>query len=118
MKKFTLLFLMFLLVSCSNENQIPIPDGSYVFEHKYAEHPKLKSITFDVKINGSKIIVINNNESKTWPKGSVEEGQLFLHSSKKWIIVHNQTDETAEEVGGCTGGPTVIDLVQKIYWTC
>ena len=27
-------------------------------------------------------------------------------------------DAGADEVGGCSDGPTVIDLVARIYWTC
>jgi len=111
MKKTTLSCLLFLLTSCSSE--IPIPNGSYTFQHKYAEHPNLESISFDVTINGSKITVTNSNESNAWVKGKVEEGRLFLHSSNKWIIIHNQADENATEVGGCTDGPTVVDLDKK-----
>ena len=61
---------------------------------------------------------MNNNEVGGWPAGIVEEGQLFLHSSNKWIISHKNSDQQATEVGGCTGGPTVVDLAKKIYWTC
>ena len=116
MQKIIFSLFLFFLASCSNEQ--PIQSGSYVFKHKYAEHPGLESITFDVEIDGLKVTVTNNNQEGTWPKGVVEEGRLFLHSSNKWLIVHNKSDEQAEEVGGCTDGPTVIDLEKKIYWTC
>jgi len=116
MKKVALSFLFVFFTSCSN--QAPISNGSYTFQHKFAEHPNSESISLDVKITGSKITVTNNNELSTWPKGVVEEGQLFLHSSKKWIITHNESDKQATEVGGCTDGPTVVDLIKKVYWTC
>jgi len=116
MKKVILSLLFLFLSSCANKALIE--DGSYVFQHKFAEHPTLKSISFDVTISGLQITVTNNNESGTWPKGLVEEGLLFLHSSNQWIIVQNKSDKNANEVGGCTGGPTVVDLVQKLYWTC
>jgi len=91
MQKIIFSLFLFFLASCSNEQ--PIQSGSYVFKHKYAEHPGLESISFDVEIDGLKVTVT-------------------------WLIVHNKSDEQAEEVGGCTDGPTVIDLEKKIYWTC
>ena len=102
----------------TSDIEVPISHGSYTFQHKFAEHPNSESISLDVEITGSKITVTNNNELSAWPKGVVEEGQLFLHSSKKWIITHNESDKQAIEVGGCTDGPTVVDLIKKVYWTC
>lgn len=28
------------------------------------------------------------------------------------------SDADAPQVGGCSEGPDVVDLVRKIYWTC
>jgi len=106
----------FLFASCSQK--IPIANGSYVFQHKYAEHPTLKSILLNVEINGSHINVTNNSDSDIWPKGHVEDGKLFFHSFGRWIIIQNNDDKTSEEIGGCSDGPTVVDLEKKVYWTC
>ena len=115
-KRCLLVFLFTVLVGCSHK--APIASGSYVFQHRYAEHPTQKSISLHVEIKGSRIKVTNYDESKTWPKGLVEEGNLFLHSSGKWIIIKSDDDKKADEVGGCTDGPTVVNLTLKQYWTC
>jgi len=118
-KKNVLLLLFLNLIGCdSGVPHVPIVDGLYVFQHKYAEHPNKESILLNVEIKEGKIIVTNTSDSTVWPKGLVEEGWLFLHFSKKWIITQGSIDEQAEEVGGCTGGPTVVDFEKKIYWTC
>lgn len=36
----------------------------------------------------------------------------------QWVIVRSEADRHATEVGGCSDGPEVVDLQQKIYWTC
>ena len=94
-KRCLFVFLFAILVACSHK--APIASGSYVFQHRYAEHRTLKSISLHVEIKGSTIKVTNHDESNIWPKGLVEK---------------------ADEVGGCTGGPTVVDLTLKQYWTC
>lgn len=77
------------------------------------------SIKLEVMIDNPKIVVRSNEESKIWSTGTIEEGELFFHkSSQKWIIIHSYEDKNALEIGGCTDGPTVVDLINKIYWTC
>jgi len=113
-----------LLSSCGKnvqDKQIPLKDGEYTFEHKYAEaeQHQIKSITLIVKIVGKHIMVINNDHDDVFPMGVLEEGTLMWHSeSSQWIIGQNPSDANAPEVGGCSGGPTVIDLEKRIYWTC
>ncbi|MBO6621342.1 MAG: hypothetical protein JJ892_02055 [Balneola sp.] len=118
MKSYYLFSLLFLCYSCTV--QLPISNGTYLFQHKFAEHPNTSSdIRFEVIIDNPKIVVRNNEESKTWPRGIIEEGELFFQeASQKWIIIQSDKDKNALEVGGCTDGPTVVDLVNKIYWTC
>ena len=124
--KSTLLFFLFtnLLTGISSANQempLPIKDGEYVFEHKFAEaeQHKIKSIKLNVTIKGRHIIVINNDRFDVFPKGVLEEGTLMWHSSSgQWIIGNNPSDKDEIDVGGCSDGPTVIDLEKQIYWTC
>ena len=118
MKSYYLLSLFFLCIGCTV--QLPISNGTYLFQHKFAEHPNTNSdIRFEVIIDNPKFFVRNNEESKIWPKGIIEEGELFFHeASQRWIIIHSDKDKNAPEVGGCTDGPTVVDLINKIYWTC
>lgn len=76
-------------------------------------------IKLQVIIDNPKIVVQNTEESKIWPTGVIEDGELFFHkASQQWIIIHSNEDKKALEIGGCTDGPTVVDLVNKIYWTC
>ncbi|CAA0110317.1 Uncharacterised protein [BD1-7 clade bacterium] len=118
MKELIAIFLLTISVN-SLAQELPLEDGEYKFQHKYAEHPSLDSLTFNVTIQGFNIIVSNSQPSTVWPQGVIEQGKLFLHSnSKQWIIINNNDEKSATEVGGCSDGPTVIDLVKKIYWSC
>lgn len=118
MKSNYLFFLIFVCFSCTVH--LPISNGTYLFQHKFAEHPNTSSdIKFEVIIDNPKIVVQNIEESKIWHTGIIEEGKLFFHeASQRWIIIHSDKDKNALEVGGCTDGPTVVDLINKIYWTC
>lgn len=99
----------------------PLADGKYIFEHKFAEvgHHKIESIKLSVIIKGNHITVINNDRSDVFPKGLLEEGTLMWHAkSSEWIIGNSTSDRNAVDVGGCSDGPTVVDLEKRIYWTC
>ena len=62
---------------------------------------------------------MNETESSFMPLGLIDEGALGFHKrSNQWIIVRSKTDLEANEVGGCSDGPTVVDLKNKIYWSC
>jgi hypothetical protein len=105
---------------CTSQNKpIPLADGQYVFQHRFAEQPTIPSINLNVTIDGDKIILINPTASDPFPAGVIEQGQLMWHAaSKSWIIGHADSDKTAPEVGGCSDGPEVVDLSAKVYWTC
>ena len=98
---------------------IPIASGQYVFQHRFAEHPTIPSISLNVTINGSQIVVFNPKASDPFPAGVLADGELMWHAgSSQWIIGHNAADEAVRDVGGCSDGPEVVDLVGRIYWTC
>lgn len=120
---FLLLGTLFITgcISTNKEPSIPLKDGEYSFEHKYAEAEqyKIKSINVIVRLKGNHITVINRDRYDVFPKGVLEDGELMWHSkSGQWIIGHTPSDLEFDDVGGCTDGPTVIDLVSRIYWTC
>lgn len=99
--------------------QIPIASGQYVFQHRFAEHPTIPSIPLDVTISGSHIVVVNPAASDPFPAGVLAEGELMWHAaSKQWIIGHKASDRSVEDAGGCSEGPEVVDLANRIYWTC
>lgn len=98
---------------------LPLKPGRYTFQHRFAEHPGMNSIKLTAKISGDHIVLVNRTRSEAFPKGVVSEGTLMWHAaSKQWIIGKQASDRLAEEVGGCTDGPEVVDLKKKIYWTC
>lgn len=112
---------LLLLHGCAekNEGRIPLADGTYEFQHKYAEHPDMASFLMTGHIQGRHIRLYNDEKDEVFPRGLISEGELFWHAdSQQWIIVTEPEDKTATDVGGCSGGPNVVDLVNKVYWTC
>lgn len=98
---------------------LPIRSGLYVFQHQYAEQPTMSSITLLAKINGHHIVLINQSKSDVFPIGVIVDGTLAWHAqSQQWIVIQTQGERSAKDVGGCSDGPEVIDLIKKIYWTC
>lgn len=119
MKRLVPILFLALLTACSNEPELPIKPGAYRFQHKFAEHPSMPSIGVAVVIEGRRIRVVNELGTSVFPKGILAEGILLWHpGSRQWIIGESQSDREAVDVGGCSDGPEVIDLVGKVYWTC
>lgn len=113
------LSVVVLSSACAARQSQPLASGQYAFRQRYAEHPNMQGAVFDVKIDGNRIVVSSATEQGPFPKGVIEEGTLERHAkSGKWIIVREPADREAEEVGGCTDGPTEVDLKDKVYWTC
>lgn len=110
----------FLSVTASAaEPQLPLPSGKYVFQHKFAEHPDMQSISLSAVISGKRIVVRNEVEDGTFPKGVLTDGTLMWHEkSKQWFIGFSPEDQQAKDVGSCSDGPEVVDLQKRIYWTC
>ncbi len=97
----------------------PLADGEYVFRHRFAEQPEMKSIHLVVRIRGKHITVTNRENARVFPLGLLDEGELEWHDKwRVWIVAHDPRDKLAPEVGGCSDGPTVVDLVARVYWTC
>ena len=73
----------------------------------------------NVEIRGRSIRITSGANSSIFPAGLIEEGILLWHvASKQWIIGESESDADVEVVGGCSDGPTVVDLAQKVFWTC
>ncbi|MCD9029190.1 hypothetical protein LDO26_13375 [Luteimonas sp. BDR2-5] len=103
----------------AQDPEIPLASGRYVFQHRFAEHPTMPGIALDVTISDSRITVVNPTASDPFPAGVLTEGRLMWHpASKQWIIGHGVSDRSAQDAGGCSDGPEVIDLAARIYWTC
>lgn len=52
------------------------------------------------------------------PGDVIEEGKLRKHQSGQWIISNDEQDIYLEEIGGCTGGPTIISLENQSIELC
>jgi hypothetical protein len=116
---FMLLVLANSCIAAASTPRQPLQSGTYTFQHKFAEHPDMPSISLTAKISRGRIKLINNSQSAVFPKGVIASGKLMWHaSSSEWIIGHNKSDQFAKEAGGCSDGPEVVDLELKIYWTC
>ena len=110
-----------LCTACSAPADPPVPlaSGQYTFQHRYAEHPTMPSMRVTVTIRGTHLTVTNPVAADPFPAGDIAEGQLMWHgASAQWIISEDDADRLAQDVGGCSDGPEVVDLEQKIYWTC
>jgi len=116
-----LAILLVLTAGCSSsaEPAVPLGQGEYTFQHRFAEHPTMPSFQLKARISGNRIVLTNPAPSGPFPAGVLAERELMWHpGSKQWIIGQKASDRTLQDVGGCSDGPEVVDLVGKIYWTC
>lgn len=101
--------------------EIP-PDGNYIFDMAFAEFQgKSMGAQVRVKIKGDRIKVIYEGVGNlTAENGTIfEEGLIIKHQkSGEWIISQNPKDKFAEEIGGCSDGPAIIDFINKKFWAC
>jgi hypothetical protein len=98
---------------------IPLTSGVYTFQHRDAEFPSSPGFPVQVSIQGNKVTIINPKPYGSIPSGVIEDATLMWHAqSAQWILAHADTDRHLPEVGGCTGGPSVIDFKARIVWTC
>ena len=119
MKSVVLFLGASLLAACASGPRLPIAPGVYQFQQRFAEHPSMQGAELKATIEGHRNELVNEGDSKVFPRGLVEKGILHWHArTGQWIIVSGPGDAGADEVGGCSDGPTVIDLVARIYWTC
>ena len=106
--------------SSDSPEAIP-PDGEYRFDIAFAEwEGKSMGEKVTVVIQGDSIkVTYEGDGTLTAEKGEVlDEGVILKHKSGDWIIAQAKGDVNLEEVGGCTGGPSVIDFKNKKYWMC
>ena len=119
MKSVVLFLGASLLAACASEPRLPLAPGIYRFQQRFAEQPSMQGAELKATIEGRHIELVNIGDSTVFPKGVIEDGALSWHArSRQWIIVSTPGDARAEDVGGCSGGPNVVDLVARIYWTC
>ena len=98
------------------------PNGTYRFDVAFAEwEGKSMGEKVTVVINGDSIRIIYEGDGSLTnaKKGDVfDQGKIMKHKTGVWIIGKSKSDAQAEEIGGCSGGPTVIDFKARKYWMC
>jgi hypothetical protein len=97
-------------------------NGTYTYSIAFAEW-KGESLgaTCIVVIKGNSIKVIHNGSANlTGKKGDIlDKGIVLKHTrTGKWIIGHSIKDKDLKEIGGCSGGPSIIDFKRKKFWIC
>lgn len=109
------------LESASHSKEIP-PSGRYLFDIAFAEwQGKSMGVKLTVEIVGDSVKVIYNGIgelSNTEIGEVIDQGLIMKHKSGDWIIGLRPEDRELDEVGGCTGGPAIIDFKHKKYWVC
>jgi hypothetical protein len=118
-----ILFPLFLVAisacATSSKPAPPLGNGRYVFQQRFTEHPDMAGLQLDVHIQSRRIKVYALKGDEVFPAGLLEEGKLMWHvKTQQWIIGIDEKDRAAEDAGGCSSGPTAVDLEKKIYWTC
>jgi len=119
MKKVLLLVTTLLFATHLFSKELPIADGTYQFIHKFSEQPNIPSIKLEAVISKGTLTMTNRDKEGIFPLGIIESGELYFHElSGEWIILDAPEDKKASEVGACTNGPSAVDLLNRIYWTC
>ncbi len=99
---------------------MPLGNGHYKFQYCDVEYAKPICFSgLDVRLEGRRVWVTNNTDHLSGGKGLVESGTLHWHeATHQWIIVSAPGEVAATEVGGCSGGPGILDLEKRIYYAC
>ncbi|MDG1526298.1 MAG: hypothetical protein P8Q49_01435 [Schleiferiaceae bacterium] len=120
-----LLSLLFSFSFTLEQPQSEIPkNGTYIYEVAFAEWSgrTMGDEVIVILKDGHIILKVSNNSNILWMGAAsgdvIEEGTLRKHQSGVWIISNDEKDVSLEEIGGCTGGPTVIDFDKQTIEMC
>ena len=119
------LSLLFSFSFTVEQPQSEIPkNGTYIYEVAFAEWSG-RTMGDEVVVilkDGHITLKVSKNSNILWmgatPGDVIEEGTLRKHQSGVWIISNDEKDVSLEEIGGCTGGPTVIDFDKQTIEMC
>ena len=99
----------------------PPVDGEYVYEVAFAEWDGKSlgdKVQLVIKDGKAKVIFMEGSISGLKEGDIIDEGYLLRHKSGEWIIAPDRSSIDDDEVGGCTGGPAIVDFVKKQYEMC
>ena len=103
----------------SKKDTFKIPQGKLEFKLQYSEFgERMNKKNCQVIIDGKKVIVKKYVDQNSSNNEIILEGILIKHKSGNWIIGEKEEDKNAEEIGGCTGGPVLINFETKIIELC
>ncbi|MGB0271049.1 MAG: hypothetical protein ACPGAJ_03945 [Schleiferiaceae bacterium] len=112
-----------LLLSKHPQSEVPV-NGTYTYEVVFAEWGG-KSLGDEIIVvveDGHAALLISENSNAVWmgakPGDLWEEGTLRKHKSGVWIISNDKSDVNLDEIGGCTGGPIIIDFEKRTVEMC
>jgi hypothetical protein len=112
-----------LLLSKHPQSEVPV-NGTYTYEVVFAEWGG-KSLGDEIIVvveDGHAALLISENSNAVWmgakPGDLWEEGTLRKHKSGVWIISNDKSDVNLDEIGGCTGGPIIIDFENRTIEMC
>ena len=113
------------LLMLFNPPQSEVPaNGTYTYEIAFAGLGG-KSLGDEIIVvleDGHISLIISENSNAIWmgaqPGDVIEEGTLRRHKSGFWMISNDESDVDLKEIGGCTGGPIIIDFEQRTIEMC
>jgi hypothetical protein len=115
-----IIFIFLIIATIQTKGQIP-KSGTYTYAMAFAEwNGKSNGATCKVVIKGDSIKVYHNGTGNlTGKKGEIlDQGIIMKHTKTgKYIIAQKLSDINAPEINGCEG-PTIIDFIKKLFWTC
>lgn len=119
MKHILIILFLFIIYTGNTYAQRP-KNGTYIYQVAFAEwQGRSLGNTVLVKIKGDSVYVIHNGKLSGKKGEVIDSGIIMKHRrTGKWIIGHDPRDKEAQEVGGCSGGPSVIDFSHKKFWLC
>ncbi|WP_020537347.1 hypothetical protein [Lewinella cohaerens] len=102
-------------------NTLP-PDGVYTYDIAFAEWGGKSmgdKVEITIKNRSVEVRYDGGGQLPLAEKGDLlETGILVRHKTGEWIIVRSQGEINTEEIGGCTGGPSIIDFDKQKFWMC
>lgn len=97
-------------------------DGTYRFDVAFEEWEGKsmgEKITIVIKGDSIEVVYEGDGDLTNAKKGDVfDRGIILKHKTGVWIIGKSTSDSQLDEIGGCSGGPTVIDFKRRKYCMC
>jgi hypothetical protein len=76
-----------------------------------------EKVTVVIKGDSIKVVYEGDGNLTNAKKGDVfSKGILLKHKTGVWIIGKSKSDAQVDEIGGCSGGPTTIDVESWNYF--